>query len=190
MGRTRRWTSGRPCHAGRAPRSDRPPWTRSPWPRCVGTSRPGNYASRDPRPRWRRAAPPIPQRGESGARSAGAPQHPASRSRPAQRDVGGQGFPVLRGGELIALGGQAVVRPGVGFGQQDPVIEVAQAEPRPPPGPGADLDAPPGGLRPGWPGLDGERRDQDTSQGRVGVLNLRPELPELGCDPGRRGGRP
>ncbi len=57
-------------------------------------------------------------------------------------DVGGQRFPVGRRDELIRLGGQPVVGPRVRLGQQDPVVEVAQGQPRAAPGPGTHVAAP------------------------------------------------
>ena len=44
------------------------------------------------------------------------------------RDVGGQGLPVLWRGELVRLSGEPVVRPGVRLGEQDAVVEVAHGQ--------------------------------------------------------------
>ena len=93
-------------------------------------------------------------------------------------DVGGQGLPLQRRGELVRQGRQPVVRPGVGLGEQDPVVEVAHRQPV--------ALCRPGAHRPCLPRLAGARRA--FGGGRPAPRPRR--TPGAGlCKPGPRRGR-
>ena len=88
-------------------------------------------------------------------------------------DVRGQRLPLLRGGELVRDRRDPVVRPGVGIGQQDAVIEVPDAQPglgsAGPPSPRARPDSFPERGFAGCPALSSRGPGPRPARGQRGV---------------------